>query len=67
MGVTVMPKTTAVQEIAKATPPVVAYFTGLTTHDWAAIATIAYVVLQASYLVWKWWREARRAAAEATP
>lgn len=30
---------------------------GLSLPDWAAIAGIAFVVLQALYLVWKWRRE----------
>ena len=33
---------------------------GLSLPDWAAIAGIAFIVLQAVYLVWKWTREAKK-------
>jgi hypothetical protein len=32
---------------------------GLSLPDWAALFAIAFVVLQAGYLVWKWIREAK--------
>lgn len=48
----------------KATPPitvsVVAFTQGLTLSDAVAYATLAYIVMQAAYLVWKWIREARK-------
>ncbi len=47
----------------KATPPVVittlSWMQGLTLTDFVALATLAYIILQSGYLVWKWWREAR--------
>ena len=33
---------------------------GLPLGDWLVLASIAFVVLQAAYLVWKWRRDARR-------
>jgi disulfide bond formation protein DsbB len=33
---------------------------GLSLPDWAAIAGIAFIVLQAVYLIWKWTREAKK-------
>lgn len=33
---------------------------GLPLSDWAVIATIAFVVLQAAYLIWKWRRDYKR-------
>jgi hypothetical protein len=33
---------------------------GLSLPDWAAIFAIAFVVLQAVYLVWKWVREIKK-------
>jgi hypothetical protein len=33
---------------------------GLSLPDWAAIAGIAFIALQAVYLVWKWTREAKK-------
>ena len=32
----------------------------LTLNEWVAIATLAYIGLQAAFLLWKWWREAKR-------
>jgi hypothetical protein len=32
---------------------------GLSLPDWAAICGIAFIVLQAGYLIWKWIREAK--------
>lgn len=49
------------QESIKSAPPVIvagsAWLFGLTLNDWVAIATLAYLALQASYLAWKWWKE----------
>jgi hypothetical protein len=51
------------QESLKATPPVtvtaVTWMSGLTLNDYVLLATLAYVALQAGYLVWKWVREIR--------
>ena len=48
-------------EVTKSAPPVVvtaaAVAENITLNEWVAIATIVYVVLQAGYLVWKWYRE----------
>lgn len=32
---------------------------GYTLQDWVFIATIGYLVLQATHLLWKWWRETK--------
>ncbi len=57
-------KAAIAQEGIKAAPPVavtaVAWMQGLTLTDFVALATLGYIGLQAGYLVWKWWREARR-------
>lgn len=33
---------------------------GLPLSDWLVLASLAFVLLQAAYLVWKWRRDARR-------
>lgn len=33
---------------------------GLPLSDWLVVASLAFVVLQAAYLVWKWRRDYRR-------
>jgi len=38
----------------------VATLLGLSLPDWAAISAIAFVVLQAAYLIWKWLRESKK-------
>ena len=49
-------------EAAKAAPAVAgAAFAGVTLNQWVAIATGVYIVLQALYLLRKWWREEREA------
>lgn len=48
------------QQTAYSAPPVVAtgaVLAGLTLNEWVATATIAYIVLQAAYLGWKWYQE----------
>lgn len=35
---------------------------GLPLSEWLVIASMAFVVLQAAYLVWKWRRDSRREA-----
>ncbi len=51
-------------EAVKAAPPVAvsvaAATDALTLNDWMLIATIGYVLIQAGYLIWKWFREWRR-------
>lgn len=32
---------------------------GYTLNEMVAIATLAYIVLQAAYLIWRWVKEAR--------
>lgn len=53
-------------EAAKAIPPAtvafVAPLNGWTLNDSVLSATLVYIVLQAGYLIWKWWRESRRGA-----
>lgn len=48
-------------EAAKAAPPVaistLASVQGWDMSHWVGAATFAYVLLQAAYLAWKWWRE----------
>lgn len=47
-------------EAAKAAPAVAgAAAAGVTLNQWVAIATGLYIVLQALYLLRKWWREER--------
>ena len=47
-------------EAAKAAPAVAgAAAAGITLNHWVALATVAYIVLQALYLLRKWWREER--------
>ena len=57
-------KTEVTQEAWKAAPPVAvtgwAWVHGLTLSDAVAIATLAYIGLQAVYLLWKWIKEIRR-------
>lgn len=48
--------------VAKLTPPaavVTAAASGYTLQDWTYIGTLAFLLLQAAYLAWKWVREWR--------
>jgi membrane protein implicated in regulation of membrane protease activity len=47
----------ALAETLKAVPP--AAVAALTLNEWVALATFAYIVVQAAYLLRKWWREER--------
>lgn len=48
-------------ESAKAAPAIIgAAFSALTMNHLVAGATLAYIILQAAYLIWKWRREAAR-------
>jgi hypothetical protein len=48
-------------EVTKAAPAVGgALYGAVTLNDAVLIATLAYIVLQAAYLIWKWVREARK-------
>jgi hypothetical protein len=55
------------QAAGKAAPPV-AYvgvtLVGISLPDWVAIATLAYIGLQAAHLVWRWLRQAKRQGAD---
>ena len=47
----------------KALPPLTVWT--LTLNEWVAVATVAYLILQGSYLIWKWRREWTRREGEA--
>ena len=51
-------------QVAMAAPAVTAATTtlvlGLTLNEVLAVASIAFIALQAAYLIWKWRREAKR-------
>lgn len=53
-----------IQESLKASPPVTitawAWMNGLTLNEVVALATLAYIALQAAYLIFRWIREIRR-------
>ena len=54
-----MPKTDIASEAAKASFPVgvsLATLGGMTLHDVVMLATLVYIVLQAAFLCWKWYR-----------
>jgi hypothetical protein len=54
-------KQTVVAEVAKSAPPVSitawAWLNGIPIDKWVGYATLAYLLLQAAYLVWRWYRE----------
>lgn len=48
---------------AKVSPPLTvaaASASGWGVQEWMYAATFVYVVAQLGYLLWKWWREARK-------
>jgi len=48
--------------VGKSSPPIAvtaAMLAGIPLEKWVAIATLAYIALQAAYLLWKWAREVR--------
>lgn len=51
------------QESLKSAPPLAVTLAttmgGLTINEIVALATLAYIGLQAAYLLWKWWKEYR--------
>lgn len=54
-----MSRSDIAQEAAKAAPPIsvaTASLVGMTLHDWVLVATLVYVVLQAGFLLYRWWR-----------
>ena len=58
-----MQKSDLAQEVVKGAPPVavtLASMAGVTLHDLVMGATLFYVVLQAAFLLWKWYRLATR-------
>lgn len=48
-------------EMAKAAPPIT--LAAMTLNEWLVIASLAYVALQAAYLLRKWFREEQRRGA----
>lgn len=49
-------------EAAKASPPVAVLAVtaqGMTLQEWVYVATLGYILLQAAWLVWRWWKAAR--------
>ena len=56
-------KIEAVQQAKMATPPIAINVAttvgGFSLNDWVMLATLAYIGLQAGWLVWKWWKAAR--------
>jgi hypothetical protein len=59
-------KAEIVGEGLKASPPVtvtaLAWMKGMTLNEYVAIATLIYIGLQAGYLLWKWYREWKKAS-----
>jgi hypothetical protein len=51
-------------EAAKAFPPLTVM--ALTLNEWVAVATVAYIFLQALYLLRKWFREEQAKAAKSS-
>jgi len=47
-------------KVVPATALIAAPVAGISLSTVTQVVGIAFVVLQAAYLVWKWWREARR-------
>lgn len=39
-------------------------FLGLTIDNWLGISGIIFIALQAGYLLWRWWRDLKRARRE---
>ena len=54
-------KTEVMSEGAKSTLPVtvsaLAWFDAVPLNNWLILVSILYVLMQASYLVWKWYKE----------
>ena len=50
----------AATKAAPALAVTAASVSGWGVQEWMYAATIGYIVLQALYLCWKWWREHRR-------
>jgi uncharacterized membrane protein YfcA len=60
-------KTEIATEALKGTPAVAgAAAAALTLNQWIAVATGVYIVIQAAYLLRKWWREEKEYAAKRT-
>lgn len=54
-----MTKSDLAAEAVKATPPITvagATLAGMSLNDMVLIATLVYIVLQASFLLYKWYR-----------
>lgn len=59
-------KTEVVTEALKGAPAVAgAWYAALTLNEWVAILTGVYIVVQAAYLLRKWWREEKQWARKA--
>jgi hypothetical protein len=46
-------------EALKASPPIAvlaATAQGMTLQEWVYLATLGYIILQAGWLLWKWWK-----------
>lgn len=57
-------KTEIATEAAKGAPAVAgAFAAAMTLNQWVALATGFYIVIQAAYLLRKWWREEKEYAA----
>lgn len=62
-----MQKTDLAAEATKAAFPAgvsLATLAGVSLHDLVMLATLVYIVLQAAYLLWKWYRQATRGIRE---
>ena len=56
-------------EAGKSTPPAAVAAVEAVARDGigpVGWATLAYIALQSAYLLWKWWRDWKRAKAEGT-
>lgn len=54
-------KADVIAESIKAIPPAsvsLATLAGVPLHDIVMLATLVYIVLQAAFLLWKWWKMA---------
>jgi proteasome assembly chaperone (PAC2) family protein len=56
-------KQEVVTQVYNATPSLAvvgAFFMSISINEWASIAGICFIGLQAAYLVWKWHKEAKK-------
>lgn len=56
-------RTAIASEASKSAPPtavtLATVIAGVSLNEWVAIATLIYVLMQAGYLGWKWYKEYR--------